>query len=95
MVIGAPLGNGASDAGSSFLFKIIHTQDGDQWIEDDRITLGSDAADNDQFGTSAAIAGKFAAVGVPLREAVAGLTDSGIIEIFTLDTIFMDGFENP
>jgi FG-GAP repeat/Putative Ig domain len=79
VVVGAPQDDGAagSDQGSAYTF----TRSGGAWSQQQKLEA-SDAAENDQFGTSVGIDGETVVVGAPQDDGAAG-SDQGSAYTFT------------
>lgn len=93
LLVGAPLADqSVSVINSGAVFAFNAGPPPVAWAQQDRLSLGANAADNDELGISVAAFGKYAAAGAPQRD-VGTATKAGIVEIFIRDTIFTDGFE--
>ncbi len=93
LFVGAPFANqsaSVADSGAAYMF-LPQAAPG-AWIQQDRVSLGSDAVGSDHLGSSVSMFGMYVAAGTPLRE-VGTKTNAGVVEIFTRDAIFADGFQ--
>jgi hypothetical protein len=76
VVIGSPGDDDrGTDAGSAYVFH----RSGNKWSQQGKL-IASDAAENDQFGTSVAVAGNWIAVGAPYRDDAG--SNSGAVYLF-------------
>jgi len=93
LFVGAPFANQSAsiaDSGAAYVF-LPQTTPG-AWAQQDRLSLGSDAVASDHLGNSVSMFGMYAAAGAPQRE-MGTKTNAGVVEIFTRDVIFADGFQ--